>query len=98
MHVIFNNNEIEKICTNPDYAKKKYGKNMAYKIFERINFMISTKDVETMIRIRYGRCHKLKGDREGQYSLDLVHPYRLIFESYDGYVVVAKIIEIVDYH
>ncbi|MBV5275570.1 MAG: killer suppression protein [Lamprocystis purpurea] len=27
-----------------------------------------------------GRCHELIGDRAGQLSLDLDHPYRLIFE------------------
>lgn len=27
-----------------------------------------------------GRCHELTGDRAGQLSLDLDHPYRLIFE------------------
>jgi plasmid maintenance system killer protein len=27
-----------------------------------------------------GRCHELAGDRAGQLSLDLDHPYRLIFE------------------
>ena len=27
-----------------------------------------------------GRCHELIGDRGGQLSLDLDHPYRLIFE------------------
>jgi len=26
------------------------------------------------------RCHELKGDRTGQLSLDLDHPYRLIIE------------------
>jgi proteic killer suppression protein len=28
-----------------------------------------------------GRCHELHGTRAGQLSLDLDHPYRLIFES-----------------
>ncbi|MDF1596199.1 MAG: killer suppression protein [Acidimicrobiia bacterium] len=27
-----------------------------------------------------GRCHELTGDRQGQLSLDLVHPQRLIIE------------------
>ncbi|HYN77201.1 MAG TPA: killer suppression protein [Lamprocystis sp. (in: g-proteobacteria)] len=27
-----------------------------------------------------GRCHELTGDRAGQLSLDLDHPYRLIFK------------------
>ena len=30
------------------------------------------------------RCHELSGNREGQLSVDLDHPYRLIFEpAYD---------------
>lgn len=27
-----------------------------------------------------GRCHELTGNRAGQLSLDLDHPYRLVFE------------------
>jgi proteic killer suppression protein len=27
-----------------------------------------------------GRCHELKGDREGQLAIDLNQPYRIIFE------------------
>ncbi len=30
-----------------------------------------------------GRCHELIGNRAGQLSLDLDHPYRLIFEPAD---------------
>ena len=29
---------------------------------------------------RPNRCHELKGNLKGQLSVDLVHPYRLIFE------------------
>ena len=25
------------------------------------------------------RCHSLRGEREGQYAVDLVHPRRLVF-------------------
>jgi len=31
-----------------------------------------------------GRCHELRGDRAGQLAVDLVHPYRLIFEPADA--------------
>lgn len=27
-----------------------------------------------------GRCHELHGDRKGQLSLDLKHPYRFLFK------------------
>ncbi len=30
------------------------------------------------------RFHRLKGDRAGQYALDLSHPYRLVFEWENG--------------
>lgn len=57
------------------------------------------------------RCHMLRGDRMGQYAVDLVHPYRLIFEPNhdsvprlpDGGVNLEEvtsitIIEVSDYH
>ena len=57
------------------------------------------------------RFHLLRGDRIGQYAVDLVHPYRLIFEPNhdpiprlpDGgvnleLVTAITILEIVDYH
>ncbi|MGA2602191.1 MAG: hypothetical protein ABSH09_34935 [Bryobacteraceae bacterium] len=31
------------------------------------------------MRNRPGRCHELKGDRDGQLSIDLDGPYRLLF-------------------
>lgn len=30
--------------------------------------------------VRQGACHELKGDRKGALSLDLGHPFRLIFK------------------
>ena len=57
------------------------------------------------------RLHQLKGKRKGQHTVDLIHPYRLIFEPDheplprrdDGSldlerVTAVTIIEVVDYH
>ena len=33
-----------------------------------------------VVRKLPGRCHELSGARSGELSLDLEHPYRLIFE------------------
>ena len=35
---------------------------------------------------------------EGQYAVDLVHPYRLVFVKQGDEVQIVTIIEIVDYH
>jgi proteic killer suppression protein len=32
------------------------------------------------MNVRQPRPHPLKGDRDGQFALDLVHPQRLLFE------------------
>ena len=46
----------------------------------------------------YGRCHPLTNNRKGQYAVDLVHPYRLVFEKHGNEIQVVHIMEIVDYH
>lgn len=71
---------------------------MAELIHLRIDQLNAAETVEEMINFSIGRCHQLNGNREGQYALDLVHPYRLIFVRIDDQIQIVKIIEIVDYH
>lgn len=71
---------------------------MAELIHLRIVQLNAAETVEEMINFSIGRCHQLNGNREGQYALDLVHPYRLIFVKNDDQIQIVKIIEIVDYH
>ena len=54
--------------------------------------------VEDMVQFHIGRCHPLKGNRKGQYAMDLVHPYRLVFEKVGNEIQIANVMEIVDYH
>ena len=57
------------------------------------------------------RRHQLVGDRDEQFAVDLVHPYRLVFEAnheplprkYDGgvdteQVTAITVLDVVDYH
>ncbi len=55
---------------------------MAEKIRARLDDLQAAPTLATM-RGLPGRCHELTGNRAGQLSLDLVHPYRLIFEPAD---------------
>ncbi len=71
---------------------------MAELIHLRIDQLNAAETVEEMINFSIGRCHQLNGNGEGQYALDLVHPYRLIFVKIDDQIQIVKIIEIVDYH
>ena len=51
-----------------------------------------------MVQFHIGRCHTLKGNRKGQYAMDLVHPYRLVFEKIGNEIQIANVMKIVDYH
>lgn len=44
-----------------------------------------------MIQFRIGRCHPLHNNRKGQYAVDLVHPYRLVFEINGNEIQIANI-------
>lgn len=72
---------------------------MAPKIHMRIDQISASTSILYLIKYNIGRCHLLFGDREGQYAIDLVHPFRLIFiVDKFGCIQIAKICEIVDYH
>ncbi|OKZ58234.1 MAG: plasmid maintenance system killer protein [Clostridiales bacterium 44_9] len=44
------------------------------------------------------RLDEIRAADTGQFAVDLVHPYRLVFEKNGEEIQIANIIEIVDYH
>ncbi len=98
MIITFKNKRIEKICKNANAAERIYGREMAYKIQQRMEEIDAADTVEMMIQFHIGRCHPLKLNRKGQYAVDLIHPYRLVFEKNGDEIQIANILEIVDYH
>lgn len=98
MDITYKNKKIEKVCTDARAAEKTYGREMAEKIHHRIDEIVAADTVEMMIQFHIGRCHPLTQNRKGQYAVDLIHPYRLVFEKNGGEIQIAKILEIVDYH
>ncbi|MCR5702440.1 MAG: type II toxin-antitoxin system RelE/ParE family toxin [Lachnospiraceae bacterium] len=98
MNVTYRNKKIEKVCTNAKMAERTYGKEMADKIHQRIDEIIAADTVEMMVQFHIGRCHPLTQNRKGQYAVDLIHPYRLVFEKKGYEIQIANILEIVDYH
>lgn len=98
MDITYKNKKLEKICTDAKTAERTYGLMMAAKIRQRVDEMKAAETVEIMVRFRIGRCHCLTQNRQGQYAVDLVHPYRLVFEKVGGDIRIVKVLEIVDYH
>ena len=98
MDITYKNKKIEKVCTDAKAAERTYGREMAEKIHHRIDEIDAADTVEMMVQFRIGRCHPLARNRKGQYAVDLIHPYRLVFEKNGDEIQIANILEIVDYH
>ena len=80
MEIFYSSKKQKKTLTNSSRLVRKYGKRQANLILQRIDDL---KIVKTLAQISSSpptRCHELVGDRAGQLSLDLKHPYRLIIE------------------
>ena len=98
MDITYKSNKIKRICTDAEIAERTYGREMANKIQQRIDEISAADTVELMLKFHIGRCHPLKQNRKGQYAVDLVHPYRLVFEKNGVEIQIANILEIIDYH
>lgn len=98
LQIVYKSNRLERICTNYAIAKQKYGERMARLIHQRVDELKSAISVDMLVQFSIGRCHPLEGNRKGEYAMDLVHPYRLIFRQNQTNIQVVRIISIEDYH
>lgn len=84
---------------------------MAAKLAQRISELLAVESLADLALLPGPRCHELGADRDGQISLDLIHPMRLIIEPADESpptktdggldwkrVTAVVIVEIVDTH
>lgn len=79
MDILFISKKVEKLCTDSKTMTRKTGPEASKRLRRRLDDLRAAPTLEVM-RTLPGRCHELKGDREGQLSVDLVHPNRLILE------------------
>ncbi|MFI3140783.1 MAG: hypothetical protein R3Y27_00570 [Clostridia bacterium] len=74
---------------------------MASKIHQRINELQGIDSVDSLLKFKIGNCHELKGDRVGEFAMDLTQPYRLIFIKKDDETCIINIVQVTsieDYH
>ncbi|HUC21135.1 MAG TPA: type II toxin-antitoxin system RelE/ParE family toxin [Streptosporangiaceae bacterium] len=78
MEVFFEDPRLEKMFSNEKELRKQHGPARAKRIGQRVKDL---RAVETLADMRQmpGRCHELTADLAGYLSLDLDHPYRLLF-------------------
>lgn len=98
MLITYANRKIEELCTNAELSIKKLGKLRANKLKLRLVQIQAADCVDELIKYNIGGCHRLSGDRTGQYAMHLSEPYRLVFKVVGNEIEIANILEIVDYH
>ena len=78
MIIYYRTKKLQKICNQSNEAAKKLGPKMARKLQQRLMELRAADSLDDISRVPPSRCHQLTGNREGQLSVDLVHPYRLL--------------------
>ena len=82
MEIGFANSKFAKSCNNERLLVRRYGKRRATLIMRRLTQLRAAPTLDTFHPPYTGatRCHELTGSRKGVFSIDLDHPYRLLFE------------------
>ncbi len=86
MHIEYGNKKTEEICTNLHTAKRKYPEKVAIKLMRAINFIENAESLQDVIRYGPFNFHDLKGDRKGQYAIDIDGrrgSYRIVLKPVD---------------
>lgn len=83
MDVSISDKRLRKVANEPTACRREYGVNMAKKIALRLAALYAAESLADFWPPKSGpeRCHELKADRKGTFSVDLNQPYRLLFES-----------------
>jgi plasmid maintenance system killer protein len=79
MLIYFKTKKLQKLCSKGSEAIKKLGAKRGKKLMQRMMELAATRTLSDISKVPPSRCHELTGDRKGQFSVDLEHPYRLLF-------------------
>ena len=111
MDIAFRTRKLEKTFNSAGELQKAYGARMAKAIMNCLAVLKAARTLALVPTTPPDRRHQLRGDRDEQFAVDLVHPHRLVFEPNhdplprkdDGGIDVEQvtaitIIEVIDYH
>jgi proteic killer suppression protein len=111
LDIAFRTRKLEKTFNSAGALQQAYGARMAKAIMIRLAVLKAARTLKLVPTTPPERRHRLRGDREDQFAVDLVHPYRLVFapnhepipRKDDGgidtdQVTAITIVDVIDYH
>jgi proteic killer suppression protein len=78
LDIVFRRKKLQKECNDYHLLQKTHGERRAQLIRRRLDELRAASSLVEISLLPGPRMHQLKGDRQGQISLDLDHPYRLL--------------------
>ncbi|APX71723.1 type II toxin-antitoxin system RelE/ParE family toxin [Companilactobacillus allii] len=87
MQIEYKNGKVKKQCCSLKEARKAFSDKIAKKLIKLVNFIESSDNLESIINNPVYHFHKLKGNMDGFYAMDIdgrSKSYRLIV-TFDDY-------------
>ncbi|HDZ84497.1 MAG TPA: killer suppression protein [Nitrospirae bacterium] len=79
MEIYFKTRKLQKICSQEKEMRRALGAKSAAKLGQRLFELQAAESLQEVSYLLPTRCHELTGKEAGQFSVDLEHPYRLLF-------------------
>ncbi len=98
MKIAFANNTLQRAATDLTRARRSWSTQGVADSYQlRIQLLQQIATIDELYQVRAVRFHALRGDRQGQYAVTLIGPWRLIFEYDEGKDEII-VVEVTDYH
>jgi proteic killer suppression protein len=78
--ITFRDRELRKVCNSQKDLERTFGRECASLLRRRLDDLIAAPSLETLRPPFPGRCREAKKSGKGLLTLDLLEPYRLMFE------------------
>ncbi|WP_125582292.1 type II toxin-antitoxin system RelE/ParE family toxin [Levilactobacillus cerevisiae] len=107
MEYVAENHKLTKILSDPRLLVKNFGRDRAKRIQARLDEFDAASNLQQIPSDPPPRCHRLHGNLEGDFAVDISKNFRIVFEGYDksdqlsvekSEIVTVQILQIEDYH
>ena len=80
MLLSYRNKKLEKEFCDTKLLKRRWGEEQGNLIARRLEQLKAADNLEVLRTLPQLKAHELRGNRAGQISIDVKHPYRLLIE------------------
>jgi proteic killer suppression protein len=86
VEISFKTKKLQRICSQEKEMLKHLGANRSKKLKQRLMELFAADTLADISYLPPPLCHELTGKEAGQFSVDLDHPYRLLFIPAENHV------------